>query len=691
MNQLTEPLNLPVELLEILELNLDELISDVSSGWIPVEQLPTKEWLEKYFRLPAEDSDFSGLYNADFVPYFWGVMHALDSEVVEFLGLQKAAQIGWTMLLCGWVAKKICVEPSRILGLFPKDAKATDFIEEKFTPCVEATPELAKRVDVSSSRKQGNRNNKKNFPGGSLKVFGSNSVSNVKSTPAPLVIVEEPDDTNDSVGDQGDSIRLARERVKRFRKRKFVLGGTPSVDGLSKVQHYISLGSQRVLPITCHDCGDDHVLDWKNVTWIEKQDGPVHPVFGRNIPESAIYACPHCGSAWSDWQRQQNIYNTCKTAMDNGDPFCGWVATVENDGIIETFKDLSELYVCIPGSSISSMVQDYLEAEHDALRGDENGRIVFENSKLGKAYEYKNKDSLDCEALQESAEDYQELVCPRGGLLVTAGIDVQHDRLAIIIRAFGRNEESWLLLWREISGDTADKNDPVWKELDDILFGAFKHEVLDGLFLSAVTIDSSDGSTNHAVYNWVRTRSKKHRRVLIMAGKGDSHDNGKREIFTLPRKLDHNNAKKPSKADKHGVKVYMVGTHKAKDMIVKRLSGTSAYMHSYSTARIDYWEQVTSEVKAPSRNLRGARIWQLKSGRRNEAFDCEVYALHAAMARKVHTIKPKDWDSIEQRLSQADLFSDKLEVAAEQTAPKSKKSKKTNSRRSRGSGFVSGA
>lgn len=683
-------MRLPVELLEITESNLHRLIEEASQHWLPVEQLPTREWLEKYFRLPAEDSDFSGLYDADYVPYFWGVMHALDNPKVEFVALSKAAQIGWTMLLCGYLSKKICMEPSRILGLFPKDTKAIDFMEEKFVPCVEATPELSKRVDVSTSRKAGNRGNKKHFPGGSLKVFGSNSVSNVKSTPAPLVIVEEPDDTNDSVGDQGDSIRLARERVKRFRKRKFILGGTPSVAGLSKVEHYVSLGSQRVLPVTCHDCGESHVLDWQNVSWLEREDGPVHPIFGRNVPESAVYSCPECGSVWSDWQRQQNIYNTCKTALDSGDEWAGFKATVETDGTIETFKDLSELYVCIPGSSIATIVQDFLEAEHDAKLGDENGRIVFQNSKLGKAYEYQDKDSLDTDSLEEKAEDYPELVCPKGGLIVTAGVDVQHDRLAIIIRAFGRNEESWLLLWREIAGDTADKQDGVWKELDSILFEPFQHDVLNPLMLSAVTIDSSDGSTNHAVYHWVRTRQKQYRRVLIMAGKGDSHDNGKREVFRLPQKVDHNNAKKTTKADKHGVQVYMVGTHKAKDMIVKRLNGTSAYMHAYKTARADYWEQVTSEVKAPSRNLRGARIWQLKSGRRNEALDCEVYALHAAMGKKVHTLKPKDWDAIESHLSQADLFGTRENTEPkEQNTKKLKRPKRRTGRSQRG--FVSGA
>lgn len=626
------------------------------SGWLPPEKYATKEWLEKYLKIPADDAEFSGPYNADYVPYFWGIMHALDSLVVAMVVVMKAAQIGWTLLETGWLGKIIDTEPRRILALFPKDGKARDFIEEKFEPTVKASPRLLKKIDVSTSRKSGNRADKKNFPGGFLKVVGSNSVSNVKSTPAPIVVVEEPDDTNANVGDQGDAIRLARERLKRFRNSKFVLGGTPSVADVSEVEHYTRLGSQRVLPIACHDCGQFHELDWDNVSWQEKDGGTEHPVFKNQLPETAIYSCPHCGSAWDDWQRQQNIFNTCLNAKKNGDEFCGWVPTVETDGSCETFKDLSELYVCIPGTSLGDVAKDFLEAEHEAALGDETARIVFRNSKLAKPYEFTSEDSIDHEALKALADNYDELVCPAGGLVICAGVDVQHDRLAIVIRAWGRNEESWLLLWQEIPGNCIDKNDPVWKELDKILFNGFAHEKLNRLFLSGVTIDSSDGTTGEAVYGWVRTRGKKHRTVSVLAGKGDSNDNGKREVFRLPTKVDHNNPRKPTKADKHGVLVYMIGTHKAKDLIAKRLRGTSAFMHSYDSAREDYWQQVTAEIKAPKKGLRGVLVWQCRSGRRNEATDCEVYALHCAIALRVNTKTPKSWDALEQRLSQRDLF-----------------------------------
>lgn len=676
------------------------MIKAVASGWLPPKKYSLIDWMEKYFRIPAQDSDTAGLYNADYVPYFWGIMHALDSKNTKMIVLMKAAQIGWTLLETGWLAKIICTSPSRILGLFPKADKAIDFIEEKFTPVVESTPELAKKIDVTSSRKSGNRSNKKNFPGGFLKVFGSNSVSNVKSTPAPMVLVEEPDDTNSNVGDQGDAIRLARERIKRFPNHKFVLGGTPSLEGLSEVEHYTNLSSQRVLPIECHECGDSHVLAWENVSWIDAEEGDSHPIFKRNQPDTAVYVCPHCGVAWNDWQRKRNVFNTCKKARDAGDPFCGWVATVNCDESVEGFKDLNELYVCMPGTGLAAIVRDYLEAEYAAEKGEESARIVFRNSKLGKTYSYKGKDDLTHEQLEELAEDYPELVCPANGLIVTAGVDVQDDRLAIIVRAFGRNEESWLMYWGEMSGNTSDPKDPVWDGLEKMLFSGFKHERFGTIYLSAVSMDSSDGGTNHSVYGFVRNRRKRFRSVLMMAIKGSSHDNGKANIFASPKTVDRKNPERVIKADSFGVKVYIVGTHKAKDIISKRLVGTSAFMHSYKSARPDYWEQASSEVKAPSKSLRGVKVWTKRSGRRNEALDCEVYALHASMARNVHTKTPRQWDGIEQLLAQNDLFSNNDDKEndqddeedspeSEQSSQETKTNKRRFNRKRRKAGFVS--
>ena len=222
-------------------------------------------------------------------------------------------------------------------------------------------------------------------------------------------------------------------------------------------------------------------------------------------------------------------------------------------------------------------------------------------------------------------------------------------------------------MWQEIYAryDLNDMNDPVWDDLEHIVFGPTQHESGSAIYASAVTIDSSDGMTNAAVYGWVRKMIKKYPNVLVMAGKGSSSQ-GDPEIFSTPRLkgVDHNNPKKQTKADKYGLKVYQIGTNKAKDLLAGRfkLSGFGPGRHHiYKDVRSDYFDQVTGEVKAPHRTVRNKKIWQQKSGSAVEAWDCEVYALHAAHAKRVHLMQPAGWDAIENRLLQTEMFSAETE------------------------------
>nr|VFK14596.1 MAG: Phage terminase, large subunit GpA [Candidatus Kentron sp. LFY] len=624
--------------------------------------MPTLKWLTENFYLPQEGAALPGPYNPDYVPYLWGVFHALDDPGIRTIALMKAAQIGWTFAIIGYIGRRIHTEPSPMLILFPKEGTGREFADEKFTPSIRDTPALAKLMDVSGSRKTGQRTMFRSFPGGFIKMVGSNSIGSVKSTPASLVVVEEPDDANEDIKGQGGAITLAQERLKRFTNSKLILGGTPSIKGVSRIEEILDTSDKRVLPIRCHDCGGSHVLDWANVSWLDRDDKIEHPVYGAALPETAIYACPYCGTVWDDWRRKENILETVRSAFEAGDPFCGWESTGQNTGGVVGFTRLSELYVCIPGTSLADVVRDYLEADYNQrVKGDENAMKVFVNSKLGEPYEYKDEQA-GADELRAKALDYKEKIVPRGGFLLTAGIDVQHNRVAVVVRAWGRNEESWLVYWGEFFADhtCVDRNDLVWAELDGLVFGDFTHEMGAAISISAISIDSSDGNTNDSVYHWVRSRGSRHRDVQIMAIKGSSEQQDP-EIFATPkvRSIDHRRPDRQTKADKWGVKVYVVGTNRAKDWLAGRMnlevSGRGSW-HYYKDVRADYFDQITAEVKAPHKKVQNRRIWQLKSGRRNEALDCETYALHGARAIRVHLMRPAQWDALEQRLTQQELF-----------------------------------
>lgn len=610
--------------------------------WAPPPRISISEWANKYRKLSPLESARPGQFWTGLTPYLDGILAAVDDPTVAEVVCQKSAQVAWTSGVVGnALGKWIDIDPTPIICLFPKEGAAKEYVAEKFEPMVTATPRLSEKIDLRS-RKAQQRNLFKRFPGGFLKFVGSNSPASVKSTPCPRVVVEEPDDCNANLKNQGDSIKLAKERTKTYLRPKIIIGGTPTIEEVSAVAAEMEISDKRYFFVPCHECGEAAPLSFENLRCPESPEQN-HAIYGRYVPENTFYVCSHCGVVWDDEQKNRNVAKGY------------WQATAPFAGVAGFY--LNELYSPFPGSRFALLMQKWLIAQANAALGDFSALITFTNSSMGLPFAYKS-DAPDSGSLQSRAEDYKEKTVPYGGLILTAGVDIQHDRIAIVIVAWGRAEESWRVWWGEIPGNPLDKADPVWKALDNILFSSYPHESGAQLRIARASVDSSDGVTSDAVYTYVRARIARG----VMAVKGASMDSIDREIFSLPKQSIDANAKN-TKAYKYGLRPYIVGTHKAKDLIDARLKLTGngpARMHWFKDIRPDYFEQITNEVKVPHPKRRNVKVWQKKAGKPVEALDCEVYALHAARAAKVHLMNEAAWKALESKLLQKNLFEEEL-------------------------------
>ena len=611
----------------------------------PPQKITTTEWSRKYRGLDQKSSAKPGKYNPDLTPWVIGMHEALDDPKVRKVVCVKSAQVGWTDgVLNNYIARRIDTDPCPMIIMFAKEGAAKAYEAEKFVPMVRATRRLQQLLPaMSKSRDKDNRWAFKGFAGGFIKLVGSNSASSVKSTPAKVVAIEEPDDCAQNLDGQGDTITLLEQRVKTFEDHKIIFGGTPTVEGVSRVESAYMQSDQRKFYVPCHLCNEPHVLMWENVRW-SKTIGLNHATYGDDDPSTAYYECPHCLGHWSEIDKNRNVRRA------EADGF-GWRAHAPFNGVAGFY--INEINSPLKPSRLSRLVEQFLAARKELEQGSDTKMRSFRNNTEGKSYAY-SSDAPTVEYLMKSAEDYPEFSVPSGGCILTVGIDVQHDRFAICIRAWGAGEESWLVYWGEIYGQTTAYGHGAWIELEQFLSRDF-----DGLKIQAGTIDCSDGNTSDAVYSFIR-KFKGVRQMF--AGKGSSNDDGTREISTPPKVVDYKIQGKETKADKYGVRVHIIGTTRAKDLIlgsgkaVGRLETINgARMHIYKSVRPDYFGQVVdSEVKAPHKTMRGRMTYVHKSGTRNEGLDTEVYALHAARTVRLHLLKPEQW---------AKLNADRLEKA----------------------------
>lgn len=598
------------------------------------------EWANKYRFMAPEQTARPGKYKDAPTPWIKYMLAAMDDPKVRKIICLKSAQAAWTDgAWNNYLFKRTHLEPCPVVLLFPKEKTIRKYRDQKYDPSIRATPVLRELVDVSTSKSSGNRLDFIRFPGGFLALAASNAPDNIKSLSAPVVAVEEPDDCSSDVKGQGDSVALLEQRAKSFPNRKVIFGGTPTIKGHSRIAEEYRHSNQTEFLVPCHHCGESHVLKWEYVA-CDIQPGRNHEIYGDYLPDTAYYLAPCCGKPWSDKDKNRNVKKL--------------VPVVNKPEIKDTVGFyINELYSPFDGSKLSVLMERYLKALHKLNQGDESEMISFVNNTCGEAYEYKDG-SPGVDEIRDRLEDYPELVVPYNGLMLTIGVDVQPDRLAIVIRAWGRAEESWLIWWGEIlaKNTVIDVEDPVWTELDRIVFGRYQHIRFGSVPVTAMHIDS--GNNSEAVYAYVRSRQG--RGVNIRAIKGSS--NLDKAIVTAPKKVDLNAM---TKVSKFGLQIWMVGVEKGKDLISERLRLTGSgpgRMHAYKDVRYDYPDQLLGESKIPSRKHGGRKKWIKKSGARVEALDCENYAMHAAKTERIHAWSADVWDRFESGLMQSDLLTD---------------------------------
>jgi phage terminase large subunit GpA-like protein len=236
-------------------------------------------------------------------------------------------------------------------------------------------------------------------------------------------------------------ILLAERRSATFQRRKILLVSTPKTRGRSRIEReyeasalaldvagigvdLVEEGDQRRFFVPCPHCGEHQTLELANLRWPE----------GR--PREAECGCSHCGSL---------IGERHKTAMLERSE---WRPTAEGAGRTAGFH-LSSLYSPVGWFSWADAAEMYEQAQKvpDLIKG-------FVNTVLGLPYE-EEAEAPEWQRLYERRESYRIGIVPEGGLFLTAGVDVQKDRIEVEIVAWGRGKESWSVDYRVIDGDTA--------------------------------------------------------------------------------------------------------------------------------------------------------------------------------------------------------------------------------------------
>jgi len=536
------------------------------------------EWADRERRLSSEASAAAGRWVTSRAEYQRGIMDAISDPRLRDIVVMAGAQVGKTEMLLNVIGFHIHHDPSPILLVQPTLEMAQAFSKDRLAPMLRDTPALKGSVKDPRSRDANNTTTHKVFTGGHISLVGSNSAAGLASRPIRVVLCDEVDRYPPSAGSEGSPILLARKRSATFHNRKMVMVSTPTNKGASMIESQYEESDKRQYFVPCEDCGTVQTLKWSNVKW------------DKDKPETAYYACDSCGSVWDDAKRNRSVRK--------GE----WVATADFTGVAGFH--INGLYS--PWTMLADAVRDFLIAKKapDTLR-------VFVNTFLAETWEDQGETVGDIR-FDDREEEFGANI-PDDIVVITAGIDVQDDRLELELVGWGRDEESWSLDYKTLYGDPSTPH--LWNDLDNILKASYTTESGRQLGIRAACVDSG-GHYTQAVYNFVRPREG--RRIFAIKGMAGEQ----RPLVGRPSK---NNIGK--------IKLFTVGTFPIKELIFSRLkiqSEGAGYCHFPAGRSDEYYQQLANSEKIVTKYQKGfPRREFVKTRTRNEALDCRVYAYAA--------------------------------------------------------------
>ena len=606
----------------------EELWQSWRDGLTPDPLLTVSEWADRHRFLSPRASAEPGRYRTDRTPYMRAIMDALSpSHPARRIVFMKAAQVGATEAGNNWIGYVIHHAPGPMLSVQPTVELAKRFSRQRIEPLIAESPALRERVKPARARDAGNTVLSKEFPAGLLVITGANSAVGLRSMPARYLFLDEVDAYPPSADEEGDPVALAEARTRTFSWRSQVfLASTPTIHGVSRIEREFEASDQRRFFVPCPHCRHRQWLRFERLRW------------DKGKPDSAHYQCEACDGAIEEHHKTR--------MLAEGD----WRPTAETADPGTIGFHLSALY-----SPVGWMSWAMIARMWEASLATDEAKRSFKNGVLGETW-MEPGEAPDWQRLYERREDWQIGTVPSGGLFLTAGVDIQKDRIEVSIWAWGRGLTSWFVDHIVIDGGPGHAS--TWTELSALLNRTWPHAHGARLGLAKLGIDT--GYESPSVYAWARAVGQSQ----VAPVKGVEGFNRAAPVVG-PSFVDVTEA---GKRLRRGARLWTVAVATFKSETYRHLrlnrptdeelAGGAQYpagfVHLPRGLEAEWIKQLVAEQLVSVKTRRGFQKleWQ-KLRERNEVLDCRVYARAAAWIAGADRWTDEKWRDLEDQIGVA--------------------------------------
>lgn len=460
------------------------------------------EWADENRILPPGSAE-PGPWRSSRTPYMIEPVRAFKNPQYNRVIWVMGSQMGKTANQFNVMGQRLDDDPAPCLYIGPTQSNIRNTIEPKIAAMIEESPSLMKKFNVSKSTKT-----VKLINGMALRMAWAGSATELASDSAAIVMIDERDRMESSVKGEGDPVELGEARAATYPDGTVGVASTPTEGNVetyehpkTKIEHWKPSneiaspiwrlwqeGTRHEWAWPCPECDEFFIPRFKWVKW--PKDSTPDEAF-----RLAHMVCPTNGCIIESKHRTK--MNSKGTMLSPGEYMKDGKKMGESDT-----KDSDTASYWISGLCSFSAKKSFGYAARRYLKatkvGDPDRIKAVINTELGELFRV--AEQKPWETILDRIQPYVMGSVPEGVLLMTAGVDVQKNRLVYAVRGWGIEYESWLIDAGELMGET---NKPsVWESLSYLLNKEFKHHNGSSMRVLAMLIDS--GYESNQVYQFCR-------------------------------------------------------------------------------------------------------------------------------------------------------------------------------------------
>lgn len=540
----------------------------------------------------------------------------------QVCGMVCGSQMGKSDSVLDFMGWRLDTRPRPQLFFGPTQTTTEDIFYPKFQAMLEQVPSLHAKA-AKGRFKKGFRI----IAGVPVRFAWTGSASQMAGDTAGDVYVDEVDRMLEYVGKDGDPFAQTRVRGASYRDRRIIATSTPTLgtveveydeesglffwkvadpdDVQSAIWRLFQSGTRHHWAWPCPHCGEYFIPRFDRLKWPKASNGKsCSPAVAL---DEAYLECPNCGSDGTV------ITEDDKTWMNGHGEYISPGQRIEPNGKIigEPIKSRRLMTwvsgLCSPMVSFGERAADWLEAVESKKSSE---RQVSINTGFGELFSAGEGDVPAWQEVADIKSGHETGTVPDWVRVVTAGVDVQKDRIIYAIRGWGAAGRSHTIDYGEIWGET--EHLEVWDQLQLLL-----HSDYDGIPIRMMFVDSG--------YRPGKPFAVPVHRVYQFCRKFPSNTRPTKGASTKPRKpvnISKIDVTIDGREYKKALHLAVLDTDHWKSRVHAKVRWGESAPGRWSVpvdVTQDYCEQIVSEARQQTKS----KILWVKRAGENHLLDCE--------------------------------------------------------------------